>query len=423
MQVKLAYGKQGLWVELPDRWRAAVVEPAFVPGLSDPPAIVRAALRAPHGALPLREVVRPGDRVGVVFSDITRPMPHRLVLPAVLQELRSVPTAEVVLFNALGTHRANTDAELRQMLGDDIVDAYRIVQNDAFDPRSQVYLGTSARGHEIWLNADVMACDVKVLTGFIEPHLFAGFSGGGKAILPGMAGLQTVLGNHDANMLADPNATWGVTGGNPVWEEIQEVARQAGRLFLVNVTLNRDKEVTGVFVGDSVEAHAAGCAFVRETAMVSVPHPFEIVVTTNSGFPLDLNLYQAVKGMSAASQIVAPGGAIVVAAECWDGIPEHGLYQQLLRSASSVQELLDIIRAPGFLKQDQWQVQIQAQVQLKAQVHVFSHHLSDEQIRAALFEPCRNIERTVERLLDEYGSRATVCVLPEGPQTIPYVAG
>jgi nickel-dependent lactate racemase len=262
---------------------------------------------------------------------------------------------------------------------------------------------------------------VKILTGFIEPHFFAGFSGGGKAVMPGMAGQQTVLGNHDAGMVGDPKATWGVTWGNPIWEEVREVALKVGQIFLVNVTLNRDKQITGVFAGDLDAAHAAGCAFVKETAMVPAPHPFDIVITTNSGYPLDLNLYQSVKGMSAAAQVVREGGAIIIAADCWDGIPDHGLYGQLLREADSPQSLLDTVCAPGFLKQDQWQAQTQAQIQLKADVYVRSDNLTDEQIGMALFQPSHRIEDTMTDLLGKYGSQASICVLPEGPQTIPYI--
>lgn len=422
MRIELAYDKTGLPLELPDDLDVTVVEPAFVAGLPDPRTALRRALAAPIGAPALRELVRPGDRVGVVFSDITRPTPNHLILPAILDELAAAPGVEVILFNALGTHRPNTDAELRAMLGDEVVARCPIVQNNAFDPATQVRVGVTSRGHEVWLNAGLMACDLKVLTGFIEPHFFAGFSGGGKAIMPGMAGLRTVLGNHDAGMIADPRATWGVTAGNPIWEEIQEVARQAGRLFLVNVTLNRNKEITGVFAGELAAAHAAGCAFARAAAMTPVSQPFDIVIASNSGYPLDLNLYQAVKGMSAAAQVVRPGGAIIIAASCWDGVPEHGRYGTLLRQAASPQELLDRICAPGFLEQDQWQAQIQAQIQLRAEVYVRSDHLTDDQIRAALLRPCHRIEDTVAGLLLRTGRHARICVLPEGPQTIPYIA-
>ncbi|HEY3340441.1 MAG TPA: nickel-dependent lactate racemase, partial [Anaerolineae bacterium] len=380
-----------------------------------------------------------GYRVGVIFSDLTRPTPNSIILPALLDELAAggVPRDAITLFNALGTHRPNTDAELRTMLGESIVDAYRIVQNNAFDPSTQVHLGTTRRGNDIWLNRELLECDFLILTGFIEPHFFAGFSGGGKAIMPGMAGLRTVLGNHNAEMIGHPHATWGITWGNPIWEEAREVALKVSgasgvtnppssshisRVFLLNVTLNKDKRITGVFAGDLDEAHTRGCAFVRQTAMQPVPQPFDIVITTNSGYPLDLNLYQTVKGMCAAAQVVKPGGAIIAAAECSDGIPDHGLYGSLLRESSTPRELLNRINASSVPQQDQWEAQIQAIVQLKAEVYLYSGGLSDAQITSALLKPCHHIEETVYELRQRYGPGATLSVLPEGPQTVPYVA-
>jgi nickel-dependent lactate racemase len=431
MQTKLAYGKQGLQLDLPDDWNVTVIEPQYVAGLPNPRGAMQAALRHPIGAPPLAEVVRPTDRVGVVFSDITRATPHGLILPAVLAELRHIPREQIVLCCALGTHRPNTEDELRRMfamggapeLAEELLASYRIVQNDAFDPATQQHMGVTSRGHDIWLNREIAACDVKVLTGFIEPHFFAGFSGGGKALMPGMAGQRTVLGNHDAAMIANPNATWGITHGNPIWEEVMEVAHCVGGVFLVNVTLNKDKELTGVFAGNLDAAHAAGCAFVQQTAMAPVRAAFDIVITTNSGYPLDLNLYQAVKGMSAAAKVVKRGGTIICAAECWDGIPDHGLYGQLLRTAASPRELLERITASGFLQQDQWQAQIQAQIQIGADVYVYSDYLTDAQITASLLRPCRDIAVTVADLRAQYGANCSICVLPEGPQTIPYIEG
>ncbi len=424
MKIKLAYGKNGLWIDIPAAWGATVIEPAHAPSLPDPAHTIREAMRALHDLGSLHH-----QRIGVIFSDITRPTPNHIILPAVLAGLADLgaPREAITLFNALGTHRPNTPAELRQMLGDAVVDQYRIVQNNAFDPSTQVCLGVSSRGHEIWLNREMVGCDVKILTGFIEPHFFAGFSGGGKAIMPGMAGLKTVLGNHDAGMIGHPNATWGITHGNPIWEEAREVALKAGastpdaRLFLLNVSLNKDKQITGVFAGDLDEAHARGCAFVRQTAMRPAPHLFDIVVTTNSGYPLDMNLYQTVKGMSAAAQIVKPGGAIIAAAECCDGIPDHGLYGQLLRESAGPRELLDRILALREPVQDQWEAHIQALVQLKADVYLRSDGLSDDQIRAALLKPCRRIEDTLAELRARYGPQATLCIMPEGPQTVAYL--
>ncbi len=421
MIVTLAYGKGRLRVELPDELDVTVVEPRYVAGLPDERAALMEALERPIQSPPLRNLVGPGDRVGIVFSDITRPTPNHLIIPAVVRALGHVPPENITLFDALGTHRPNTEAELRGMLGDDIVDSFRIVQNDSFDPSTQVHLGSTKRGHEVWVNREFYECDVKILTGFIEPHFFAGFSGGGKAVMPGMAGQRTVLGNHDASMVANNSANWGILDGNPVQEEIREVAGMVDPTFLVNVALNSEQRITGVFAGNLDAAHRTGCAFVKEKVMVPVEHPYDIVITSNSGHPLDLNLYQSVKGMSAAAQIVRPGGAIIVAASCWDGIPEHGLYGDLLRACDSPQAVLDMVSAPGFLKQDQWQAQVQAQIQLKADVHVRTDNLLDHQIRGALLRPCRRIEDTVHELLATMGHDARICVLPEGPQTIPYI--
>ncbi len=421
VRIELAYGKTGLEIELPGDAEVVVVEPEYLEGLADEAAVVRQALRRPIGSPPLRELVGASDTVGVVFSDITRPTPNHVLLPVLLGELDHVPDDQIVLFNATGTHRPNTEAELRGMLGDAVVDRYRIVQHDAADGASHVLVGTSSGGNEVWLEREFVACDARVLTGFIEPHFFAGFSGGGKAVLPGLASLETVMRNHSAANLDSPRACWGITAGNPLWEDVREGAAMVEPTFLLNVTLNRDKEITGVFAGDFEDAHARGCAFAKDTAMVPVPEPFDIVVTSNSGYPLDLNVYQAVKGMSAAAQVVKPGGSIVVAADCWDGIPDHGEYGRMMREARSLESLLETIRGPGFQRQDMWQAHVQALICLKADVYLYSHNLSDEQIEGVWLKPCRDVEATVADLLRKYGPSATICVLPEGPQTIPYV--
>jgi len=283
-------------------------------------------------------------------------------------------------------------------------------------------VGRTSFGHEVYLNGEYMRASVRILTGFIEPHLFAGFSGGPKAVLPGVADQRTILANHGWRMIGDPHATWGVTAGNPLWEEMREVALMTAPAFMLNVALNRYQEITGVFAGDMLPAHAAGIEFVRRTAVVPVPVPFDIVITSNSGYPLDLNLYQAVKGMSAAAQVVKHGGSVVLAAECRDGLPDHGLYAELLGMASSPEELLDIISSFEVARHDQWEVQVQAQIMKKAKVYVKSSYLSPAEVRSALLSPCTSIEDTLTELLDQYGPKATICVLPEGPLTISYVA-
>ncbi|HEY72988.1 MAG TPA: nickel-dependent lactate racemase [Thermoflexia bacterium] len=424
MRLKLAYGRDGLWVDLPDR-NVTVVEPRFVAGLPDEKAAITQALRRPLSSLPLRELAAPKDTVAILFSDITRPTPNNRLLPPLLAELSHVPRKRITLINATGMHRANTEEELRGILGDAIVDGYRILQHDGSKQDELVNLGRTRFGHEILVNRAYAEATVKILTGFIEPHFFAGFSGGPKAVLPGVAGARLVLENHSAGMLDDPGATWGVTGGNPVWEEMLEAALKTAPTFLLNVTLNNEtpRAITGIYAGDLRAAHQAGTAAIRQTAMVAVDAPFDIVITSNSGYPLDLNLYQAVKGMSAAAQVVREGGSIIVAAECWDGIPDHGEYKNILRMASSPQALLKVLRQPGFLMVDQWEAQLQAQIQCRADIYVRNSYLSDKEIRAALLHPCRQIEETLAELLARYGPDARICVLPEGPQTIPYIEG
>ncbi len=421
MKIDLPYGEKNLTLSLSDAFDISVVEPVFVPAITEPRAAVRKALRTPINSPALKKMIDPDDQVAIIFSDITRPVPNKLIFPEILAEIAHVPKENILLFNALGTHRENSLEELRQMLGCGIIENYRIVQNISTDQRTQSHLGKTSFGHDIWINSELLACDVKILTGFIEPHFFAGFSGGAKAIMPGMAGLSTIMGNHSAKMIADPNATWGITEGNSVFEEINEIVDKVENLYLLNVTLNKNKEITGVFSGELRAAHRKGCGFVKKSAMVPLQFPFDIVITTNSGYPLDLNLYQSVKGMSAAAKVVKKGGAIIMAAECRDGIPDHGNYGSLLHSCKTPNALLESIMSSPTDRQDQWQAQIQALIQLKADVYMFSDGLTDDQIQASLLTPIESIEECVEALVNKVGKDAKICILPEGPQTIPYI--
>jgi nickel-dependent lactate racemase len=271
------------------------------------------------------------------------------------------------------------------------------------------------------LNREWLAADVRITTGFVEPHFFAGFSGGPKMVAPGLAGLETVLILHDARRIGHQNATWGVTEGNPIHDDVREIAKMVGVHFAVDVTLNRDQKITAVFAGDLFAEHREACQAAKRDAMQAVEAPFDVVLTTNSGFPLDQNLYQAVKGMSAAAKVVKPGGTIVCAAECRDGLPSHGSYGQVLASQPSPEKLLAMINSPGYSVPDQWQVQIQAQIQMKAKVFVKTSGLKPEAIRAAHFQPTDNVMETVCGALQAAGRDATLCVLPQGPQTIPYL--
>jgi nickel-dependent lactate racemase len=418
MKVRLAYGKDGLDIEVPDH--SVLIEPRHAAGLADEKQGFRQAVRNPIGARPLRELVKPADRVCIVISDMTRPTPNEKLVPWLLEELDFVPRENVVVINGTGSHRDNTREELIKMLGEEVVNTVRVINNNAFDKSTQVYMGKSSTGADIYLNKEYVESDVKIVTGFIEPHFFAGFSGGPKGVMPGIAGIETILHFHNARMIGHPNSTWGLLEGNPVQQEATEITVMSKPDFMLNVTLNGDKAITSFFAGDIIEAHRAGCEYVRNHSMVPCDQPFDIVITTNSGYPLDQNLYQAVKGMSASQRIVKKGGAIICASECSDGLPNHGNYAKILQMRKSPQEILDMINDDSFSIFDQWQVQKQALVQVWADVYVYSS-LKRDDVEKAMFRYAESIEQTISELLSRYGDQARIGVMPLGPLTIPYV--
>lgn len=419
MDVALAYGRGRLIMAVPDD--AVVIRPEQLPGLADERAAFEAAARAPIGAAPLRGLARPSDTVAIVIADITRPSPSERLVPWIMAELAHVPREQFVIVNGTGSHRANTPDELRRMLGAEVADTVRVVNHNAFDDATLAHLGRTSYGGEIWVNRDYLAADVKIVTGFIEPHFFAGFSGGPKGIVPGLAGIKTIMHLHNAQMIGDPRSTWARLEGNPVQGEIREAVAMCPPDFMMNVALNTRREITALWAGHYLAAHEVGCQFVAQHATRAVEGLFDIVITTNSGYPLDQNLYQAVKGMSAAARIVRPGGAIIAAAECRDGLPSHGNYKDLLQMRASAEELLAMIEAPGFALYDQWQAQSQALVQRRAQVFLRSS-LDPASVRAAMLMPIDDLAATLAELLARYGPGARVAVLPEGPQTVPFVA-
>ena len=420
MKVQLQYGRHGLEVELPAR-HVAVLEPRVVPGLPDEHAAFLDATRRPLGSPPLRDIVRAADRVAVVIPDGTRPLPTDRLLPWVLKELDHVPASRITIINGTGSHRANTPAELRQMVGSDIYDQYRVLNHDAHDPATLAKAGTGLDGYPVSLNRAYVEADRRIVLGFIEPHFMAGFSGGYKGIFPAIADISSIMRYHNAEMIAHPRSTWGVLDGNPTQARIRHDGALLPVDFCVNVTLNRRRAITAFFCGDVGLAHAAGCDLSRTAAMIACERPFPIVVTTNSGYPLDQNLYQAVKGMSAAAQIVTEGGCIIAAARCEDGFPTHGNFRALLVQHDSPAALLATLLTPGFAMFDQWQAQLFALIRCKARVGLYSELPADE-VRQAHLEPVPDIAAAVRGELERLGEEAPVAVLPEGPMVIPYVA-
>lgn len=420
-EIRVAYGKGsiGLYAD-PSLAEWTAIRPKFEPAHPDPAQGFRDAVADPIGTPPLADLVDPGDRVAIVTSDGTRPVPNHLLIPWLLDAL-PVPEDQVTVILGTGTHRPNTHEEIVAMFGAEVARRVRIVNHDAFDEATNVKLGTISTGTDAILDRAYVEADKRIVVGFIEPHFFAGYSGGAKGVAPGVASIDTILRLHRADLIGHEKSTWGVMDGNPIQSEIAEIVAMCPPDFMVNVTLNGKKAISGFYFGDYREAHEAGCAAAKAAAMQAVKRAFPVVVTSNSGFPLDQNLYQTVKGISAAARIVADGGHILVASECSDGVPDHGNFAQIMREGSTAGDVIRSIHALDRPILDQWQAQILAGILEKARVSVHSG-MDRGDIEACKLGTVDDLNDAVRESL-EPGDDARVAVLPDGPLTIPYLEG
>ena len=418
--VHLDYGADGLSLDT-SGLNTTVLRPRFKEGLPDEKAAFRRALREPIAADSLLEMIGPSESLAVVVPDITRALPTSRLLSWLFEELPHVHPEYVTIIIGTGTHRANSRKELEGMLGAAIVERYTVVNHRSRDATTMQRVGTSPFGYDVYFNRHYVAADRRILMGFIEPHFMAGFSGGYKAVFPGLANLEAIQQYHGFANIAHPRSTWGILEDNPT----QAHVRAGGSLlpvdFLINVTLNSSRAITGYFCGNVIKAHAAGSASSRDTAMAGVDTPFPIVVTTNSGYPLDLNLYQTVKGMAAADTITQPGGLLISAARCNNGFPEHGAFKQQLFRYSSPDQALCAISQPDFSEIDQWQTQKLIQICRSKRIQLYSE-LDHTSVRRAHLEPIWDVREAIDLELERLGQPDTpVAILPEGPLTIPYI--
>ncbi len=420
--VSLPFGRERLDIQVPDD--ATILEPPPTVPLTDPGAAVLQSLLRPIAGPPLPDRVRAGQTVAVVISDLTRPVPNQVILPPVFAQLRAagIRDQDVTVVNGTGLHRANSEAELQEMLGSEIRARYRIVQHDARERETLVEVGRSPRGVPVELCRAYVEADVRVVTGFVEPHLFAGYSGGAKGVMPAVAGAEIIASNHGAANLSHPRARWCTTSGNPVFEEMQALVGLCPPHFLLNITLDHARRVTGVFAGDLAPAHEAAMEQAARQYQAPITAPFDVVVVTNMGYPADTTLYQSVKGISVAAEAVRDGGAILLIAGCEEGLGGAD-YVALLKEGASPAALLDQIRAAERPRHDQWQVQIQAMVQARAEVWLRSQ-MSRAETGAAHLLYAEDASVAVQGLVArarEQGRPGTVLVLPHGQLTVPVV--
>jgi len=422
MQVTLDYGRTGLAVTLPaDR----VVGPLAIRDaepLADPAATLDAALANPIGARPLAELAHGRKDACILICDITRPVPNRLILPAVLRTLETsgIKREKIIILVATGLHRPNEGAELVEMVGPEIAANYRIENHHGKVLAEHTYLGTTPNDVPAWIDSRYVTADLKITTGLIEPHLMAGYSGGRKVICPGIAALETVKVWHGPKFLEHPKADCGSVAGNPVHEENTRIAQMAGCDFIVNVCIDGKRRVTWLGAGDMIRAWEEGVRFVEGVVKVPVKEPLDVVVTSCAGYPLDTTWYQAVKGLTGALPIVKKGGTIILAASLSEGLgsPE---FQKLVAENPDLNEFKRRILGKDYFVMDQWQLEEFAKVVAHCKVKVVTDGLPAATLRQCHVEPAATVEGAVADSLAEYGPAAKVAVIPKGPYVLPYV--
>ncbi|MBE6372529.1 MAG: nickel-dependent lactate racemase [Lentisphaerae bacterium] len=394
--------------------------PASEPAVADPAAEVRRALAYPIGSAPLNRLAIQAKNCVIICSDHTRPVPSRYIIPAMLEELRrGNPDIDVTLLIATGFHRETTHAELVAKFGQEIVDREKIVVHDSRNDSTLKDAGILPSGGRLIINKLAMETDLLVAEGFIEPHFFAGFSGGRKSVLPGIASRETVLANHCSEFIADPHARTGILEGNPIHRDMVYAARQAKLRFIVNTVIDAEKRIVRAFAGDLEKAHAAGVEFCRKQANIEVPEA-DIVITTNGGYPLDMNVYQSVKGMTAAEAVCRKGGVIIMAAGCSDGHGGESFYKALSEAPSPEAILADALSHPrNATVPDQWQYQILARILKDFKVIMYAPECPQEMLRAMKLDTASSPDETLEKAFAHCGKNAKVAVIPEGVSVIP----
>ena len=417
IHLQFPYGKEYMEADLPRERVKAVLTSALESYRPDADAetLVRCALENPVGSLPLRELSRGKRRVTVIASDHTRPVPSRLLMPLLLQEIRAGnPEAEITILIATGCHRETTREELVAKFGEEIVAQEKIVIHDCDDTANMVLLGTLPSGGECWVNRLACEADLLVSEGFIEPHFFAGYSGSRKAVLPGVAGRSTVLANHCAEFIDHPASRAGSLKENPIHRDMVWAARKASLAFILNVVLNGEKETIHAVAGDMEAAHEAGCAFLEGLCGVKAAMA-DIVITTNGGYPLDQNIYQAVKGMTAAEATVREGGVIIMLAKSNDGHGGAAFCRELMAGDDMDALMADILRrGRGETLPDQWQAQIMIRILQRAQV-VYISDAEDELVRKLHMTPAHSLKEALELAEQLLGNKAaSITAIPDG---------
>jgi len=417
MKTQFAFGKHGIDISVPDVFDCRVVRGPAAPALDNVSAALEAALDRPLACEPLARLAAGKRTAAVAVCDITRPAPNRITLPPLLKRLHEAGIARdsITILIATGLHRAATREELDVILGAEIAARYRVASHDARDFAAHRPLGTTRRGTPVYIDERFMAADLHITAGFIEPHLMLGFSGGRKLVVPGLAAQETIKVIHSPRFNREPLVTEGSIDGNPLHAEFLEIAAMARHDFILDVTLTRERGISGVFAGDAVKAHAAGVRFLEETSLESLDGLADAAITSSAGYPLDLTFYQCLKGLTAAKHIVKPGGPMLLVSECAEGIGSPEYARQLNEYAGHA-EFLDQIR-DAKVEIDQWQLEKLALVGLDHELFFYTPGAPIQAMGSLGANAFASVADAVAALTSRLPKGARIALVPEGPYT------
>jgi len=420
MNIEIPYGKGVIRGSIPDQRISRVVVDhldAYRPDKGED-ALIDNAMEHPIGSPPLWELAKGKEKIVIIASDHTRPVPSKHIIPKMLAQVRQGnPHADITILIATGCHRGTTREELVEKFGEEIVSKEKIVVHDCMDYDNMVSMGTLPSGGKLSVNRLAAEADLLISEGFIEPHFFAGFSGGRKSVLPGVCSRETVHYNHNAGFISHPNSRAGILENNLIHRDMLYAARKANLAFIVNVVINSKHEVIAAFAGDCDAAHLAGAGFLKGLCCYHVPKS-DIVITSNNGYPLDRNIYQAVKSMSTAEAACSDNGVIIVCASCTDGDGSRSFAETFMNEKSAAQILAEIEATPADQTVvDQWQSQILARVLSRFHVILISEADKDL-VRAMKMCPASSIEEAMEIADKLLGYKGSVTVIPQGVSTI-----
>ena len=423
-ETEISYGKKILDVHVHEKNLLDYVGLPDVQGVTNEEETITLAIKNPIEMESLDNLVAPGNKVAIVVDDITRPTPSQKFLSPIVKELESSGTADkdITIVFATGSHRPHTDEEKEFLLGAEFVSRFKTIDHDANDKSCLVLLGKTSRGTPVEVNKHVTDADLKILIGLIKPHSYAGYSGGGKSLLPGVCSMDTIIADHDYESTLHPNALVGHMEGNPIRDDIEEAALLVENCFIVNGILNAKKEIVSVVAGDMIKAHREGAKILDSWARIPIKWPADIVIAGCS-HPTSISYYQAINAISNCTRIpepiVKPGGTVIITAPCPEGIGSNGPFYKLVKEANSPSEVLEKLRQPGFFIHDQWAAQSYCGDLMIANLIMVTEMIDSETVEDMMAVHASSVQVALDMALEKHGMESKVVVISDSPNIIP----